>query len=233
MVTTRAAGEAGRQAGRLHAGAPLATGQQAACLLGGVTDGWHDTGWLAVWHKGSRLADCLADCLADWLADCLADWLSLTCRDEPTSGLDSAAAYYVMAAVNRLAERCRTIIRQAGQEKAGWQHKPSRGACEGAWEHEEGAAQLPRLPFTTNPAPPHALIRPLPPTRSVIHQPSSEVFALFDKLCLLSDGHVVYFGAASRAADFFAQAGLGVPANRNPGALRCRVARGGALGPEE
>lgn len=33
--------------------------------------------------------------------------------DEPTSGLDSAAAYYVMAAVRRLAERCRTIIRQA------------------------------------------------------------------------------------------------------------------------
>lgn len=32
-------------------------------------------------------------------------------RDEPTSGLDSAAAYYVMAAVRRLAEKCRTIIR--------------------------------------------------------------------------------------------------------------------------
>lgn len=34
-------------------------------------------------------------------------------RDEPTSGLDSAAAYYVMAAVRRLAEHCRTVIRQA------------------------------------------------------------------------------------------------------------------------
>lgn len=42
------------------------------------------------------------------------------------------------------------------------------------------------------------------------------MFALFDKLCLLSDGHVVYFGAADRAADFFEQAGLGVPPNRNP-----------------
>lgn len=81
--------------------------------------------------------------------------------DEPTSGLDSAAAYYVMAAVRRLAEHCRTVV-------------------------------------------------------SVIHQPSSEVFALFDKLCLLSDGHVVYFGAANRAADFFADAGLAVPVNRNP-----------------
>ncbi len=37
----------------------------------------------------------------------------LASRDEPTSGLDSAAAYYVMAAVRRLAEHCRTVIRQA------------------------------------------------------------------------------------------------------------------------
>ena len=77
---------------------------------------------------------------------------------------------------------------------------------------------------------PAAATRCHPLPRSVIHQPSSEVFALFDKLCLLSDGHVVYFGAAGRAAGFFEQAGLGVPANRNPGAQRCRVARGGALG---
>lgn len=38
---------------------------------------------------------------------------SFTRRDEPTSGLDSAAAYYVMAAVRRLAEHCRTVVRQA------------------------------------------------------------------------------------------------------------------------
>lgn len=36
---------------------------------------------------------------------------TLLIRDEPTSGLDSAAAYYVMAAVRRLAEKCRTIIK--------------------------------------------------------------------------------------------------------------------------
>lgn len=51
---------------------------------------------------------------------------------------------------------------------------------------------------------------------SVIHQPSSEVFGLFDKLCLLSAGEVVYFGDAGRAVDMFSAAGLSVPAMRNP-----------------
>lgn len=38
-----------------------------------------------------------------------------------------------------------------------------------------------------------------------IHQPSSEVFELFDRLCLLSAGKTIYFGEASQAyeASFF------------------------------
>jgi ABC-type multidrug transport system ATPase subunit len=34
-----------------------------------------------------------------------------------------------------------------------------------------------------------------------IHQPSTEVFQLFDNLCLLSSGRTVYFGPASAACE--------------------------------
>lgn len=56
-----------------------------------------------------------------------------------------------------------------------------------------------------------------------IHQPSSEVFELFDQLYLLSSGKTVYFGQASEAYEFFAQAGFPCPALRNPSDhfLRC------------
>ncbi|XP_052110613.1 ABC transporter G family member 11-like isoform X2 [Arachis duranensis] len=64
-----------------------------------------------------------------------------------------------------------------------------------------------------------------------IHQPSSEVFELFDQLYLLSGGKTVYFGHASAAyeainlssASFFAQAGFPCPVLRNPSDhfLRC------------
>lgn len=56
-----------------------------------------------------------------------------------------------------------------------------------------------------------------------IHQPSSEVFELFDRLYLLSGGKTIYFGQASAAYEFFAQAGFPCPALRNPSDhfLRC------------
>ncbi|XP_004289302.1 PREDICTED: ABC transporter G family member 11-like [Fragaria vesca subsp. vesca] len=49
-----------------------------------------------------------------------------------------------------------------------------------------------------------------------IHQPSSEVFELFQNLCLLSSGRIVYFGPASQAEEFFASNGFPCPTLRNP-----------------
>ncbi|EXB55275.1 ABC transporter G family member 11 [Morus notabilis] len=49
-----------------------------------------------------------------------------------------------------------------------------------------------------------------------IHQPSSEVFQLFDSLCLLSAGKTVYFGPASEANEFFASSGFPCPTLQNP-----------------
>lgn len=141
--------------------------------------------------------------------------------DEPTSGLDSAAAYHVMAAVRRLAQHCRTIIRRVALA-----HR--RRQCDDYLCPECVLTWL-LLPlcFCLQCHPPafqpgaqaaqESVVRPAGRTGS--HppcNPSAQVFALFDKLCLLSEGRVVYFGAADRAVDFFADAGLAVPVNRNP-----------------
>ncbi|KAA8528071.1 hypothetical protein F0562_035060 [Nyssa sinensis] len=58
---------------------------------------------------------------------------------------------------------------------------------------------------------------------SSIHQPSSEVFNLFDDLFLLSGGETVYFGEAKMAIQFFADSGFPCPSRRNPSDhfLRC------------
>ncbi|KAL4196324.1 hypothetical protein AMTRI_Chr04g245640 [Amborella trichopoda] len=49
-----------------------------------------------------------------------------------------------------------------------------------------------------------------------IHQPSAEVFGLFNTLCLLSGGKTLYFGQASEANDFFTLNGFPCPSLRNP-----------------
>ncbi|KAK1370953.1 White-brown complex protein 11 [Heracleum sosnowskyi] len=49
-----------------------------------------------------------------------------------------------------------------------------------------------------------------------IHQPSGEVFELFNNLCLLSSGRQIYFGPTARATEFFASSGFPCPAMRNP-----------------
>jgi len=49
-----------------------------------------------------------------------------------------------------------------------------------------------------------------------VHQPRSQVFALFDQLLLLSRGSVVYQGPAVKADEWFEQLGYPCPAHFNP-----------------
>ncbi|CAL8086730.1 unnamed protein product [Orchesella dallaii] len=49
-----------------------------------------------------------------------------------------------------------------------------------------------------------------------IHQPASGTFALFDKLLLLSEGRVAYFGDAHGAPTYFASIGYPCPETYNP-----------------
>lgn len=49
-----------------------------------------------------------------------------------------------------------------------------------------------------------------------IHQPSSEVYEMFDNLLLMAEGRVAYMGSANKALDFFQRAGLRCPVNYNP-----------------
>ncbi|KAK3405550.1 hypothetical protein EUGRSUZ_K01784 [Eucalyptus grandis] len=49
-----------------------------------------------------------------------------------------------------------------------------------------------------------------------MHQPSSEVFDLFDDLLLLSSGETVFLGEAKMAIEFFAEAGFACPRRKNP-----------------
>ncbi|XP_063236423.1 protein white-like [Bacillus rossius redtenbacheri] len=49
-----------------------------------------------------------------------------------------------------------------------------------------------------------------------IHQPSSEVFALFDKVLLMAEGRVAFLGSAAEACLFFRKLGAACPTNYNP-----------------
>jgi len=38
-----------------------------------------------------------------------------------------------------------------------------------------------------------------------IHQPSSEIFEMFDKVCFLTEGKLAYIGSQKLASDFFSK----------------------------
>ncbi|KAJ2807961.1 hypothetical protein H4R20_001062 [Coemansia guatemalensis] len=49
-----------------------------------------------------------------------------------------------------------------------------------------------------------------------IHQPSARIFNTFDKVILLSQGHIVYFGPTATAINYFAGIGYQCPMHENP-----------------
>ncbi|KAK0406137.1 hypothetical protein QR680_018390 [Steinernema hermaphroditum] len=49
-----------------------------------------------------------------------------------------------------------------------------------------------------------------------IHQPSSQVYDMFDKLCLMSLGKIAYLGPANEVTDLFKKAGYPLPPFTNP-----------------
>uniref|UniRef100_A0ACD5XSW6 Uncharacterized protein n=1 Tax=Avena sativa TaxID=4498 RepID=A0ACD5XSW6_AVESA len=51
---------------------------------------------------------------------------------------------------------------------------------------------------------------------AAVHQPSTEVYALFHGLCLLAYGRTVFFGPASETNQFFALSGFPCPSLMNP-----------------
>jgi len=49
-----------------------------------------------------------------------------------------------------------------------------------------------------------------------IHQPNSEVYTLFDRVCLVAEGNIVYLGTTADALKHFDKIGLPCPRNYNP-----------------
>lgn len=61
---------------------------------------------------------------------------------------------------------------------------------------------------------------------STIHQPSSRVYHMFDKIILLSGGHVLYYGQASEAMNYFMSLGFPPVSETNPADYLLDLANG-------
>nr|CAD1824697.1 unnamed protein product [Ananas comosus var. bracteatus] len=59
-----------------------------------------------------------------------------------------------------------------------------------------------------------------------IHQSSSRIFYLFHKVMLLSDGHPIFFGRASRVMGYFASIGFALSVPMNPADFLLDLANG-------
>ena len=65
---------------------------------------------------------------------------------------------------------------------------------------------------------------------TTIHQPSSRLFQLLDKLLLLSEGHAIYYGRAALATDWFHRLGFTMPYGVNAADFLLDVASGDVTG---
>merc|ERR1711990_775336 len=61
---------------------------------------------------------------------------------------------------------------------------------------------------------------------TTIHQPSSRIYQMLDKLLLMGQGHLLYYGDASKATDYFASIGYTMPYGMNPADYFLDVASG-------
>uniref|UniRef100_A0A7N0U0L7 ABC transporter domain-containing protein n=1 Tax=Kalanchoe fedtschenkoi TaxID=63787 RepID=A0A7N0U0L7_KALFE len=61
---------------------------------------------------------------------------------------------------------------------------------------------------------------------TTIHQPSSRLYHMFDKVILLSEGCSIYYGSASAALDYFSSIGYSTPLTINPADLLLDLANG-------
>ncbi|KAF9685108.1 hypothetical protein SADUNF_Sadunf03G0020000 [Salix dunnii] len=65
---------------------------------------------------------------------------------------------------------------------------------------------------------------------TTIHQPSSRLYHMFDKVVLLSEGHLIYYGPASTALEYFSSIGFSTSMTVNPADLLLDLANG--IGPD-
>uniref|UniRef100_A0A6N2N5C0 ABC transporter domain-containing protein n=1 Tax=Salix viminalis TaxID=40686 RepID=A0A6N2N5C0_SALVM len=65
---------------------------------------------------------------------------------------------------------------------------------------------------------------------TTIHQPSSRLYHMFDKVVLLSEGHLIYYGPASTALEYFSSIGFSTSMTVNPADILLDLANG--IGPD-
>lgn len=61
---------------------------------------------------------------------------------------------------------------------------------------------------------------------TTVHQPSSRLYHMFDKVILLSEGYPIYYGPASTALDYFSSIGFSTHVTVNPADLLLDLAHG-------